>query len=292
MLAQICFNILVSFSIYLLISTSFSIIYNSVKFFHFAHGAIISLGAYFSYFFYLQLNLPLFIAIPFTVFLSIFVSLLIELLIYRPLKRRKVSSLSLLIVSLGIYIVLQNVISLIWSDGVKSIVKNEIETGTEIFGAHITNIQIVTIGLSCIIFLIKMLFLQFHKIGRNIRAISTNTELANIMGINSNRIILWSFAIGSGIASIIGVLVAADTGLTPTMGFSLLLYGVVVMIISGIGSNWGLIGGALLLATIQHLTAFFLDGKWIDAITYSILILFLIWKPLGFSGKRLKKTEI
>jgi branched-chain amino acid transport system permease protein len=64
------------------------------------------------------------------------------------------------------------------------------------------------------------------------------------------------------------------------------------MIIGGVGSTWGLIGGALLLATTQHLTSYYIDSKWMDAITYVILILFLIWKPLGFSGSRLKKNEI
>ncbi len=292
MLSQVFFNIIISFSIYLLVSSSFSIIYNSTKFFHFAHGVIITFGAYFSFWFYQQLNLPFYLAIPLTVLLSICLSLIIELYLYKPLRKRNTSSLSMLVVSLGIYIVLQNIISIIWGDDVKSLNNNEIKAGAELFGGHITNIQLITIGVSFILFLGTTFFLQFHKIGRNIRAISANSELANIMGINSNQIILWSFGIGSGLASIAGILVASDTGLTPTMGFSLLLYGVVAMIISGVGSNWGLIGGAFLLASIQHLTAFYIDSKWIDAISYTILILFLIWKPLGFSGKRLKKTEI
>jgi len=100
------------------------------------------------------------------------------------------------------------------------------------------------------------------------------------------------FCIGSALAAIAGILVAFDTDLTPTMGFNLLLYGVVAMIIGGVGSIWGLVGGAFLLATAQHLGAYYIDSKWMDAIAYAILILFLIWKPLGFSGKRLKKVEL
>ena len=80
--------------------------------------------------------------------------------------------------------------------------------------------------------------------------------------------------------------------MTPTFGFNLLLYGVVAMIIGGVGSTRGLIAGSLLVATAQHLAAYYIDTKWMNAVTYIILILFLIWKPLGFSGNRLKKVEV
>ena len=76
------------------------------------------------------------------------------------------------------------------------------------------------------------------------------------------------------------------------MGFNWLLYGVVAMIIGGVGSHWGLVGGALLLATAQHLAAYYIGSQWMDAVAYIILIVFLIARPLGFSGKRLKKIEI
>ena len=106
------------------------------------------------------------------------------------------------------------------------------------------------------------------------------------------RVILWAFGIGSAMVAVAGILIAFDTDMRPTMGFNWLLYGVVAMIIGGVGSNWGLVGGALLLATAQHLAAYYIGSQWMDAVAYIILILFLIAKPLGFSGKRLKKIEI
>ena len=80
--------------------------------------------------------------------------------------------------------------------------------------------------------------------------------------------------------------------MTPTMGFNLLLYGVVAMIIGGVGSYRGLLAGAFLVAASQHLAAYYIDTKWMDAVAYLILIAFLLWKPLGFSGQRLRKVEI
>ena len=134
--------------------------------------------------------------------------------------------------------------------------------------------------------------MKYSRIGRNIRAVSSNPELSNIVGIPSDKVILWAFGIGSALAAAAGILIAYDVDMRPTMGFNWLLYGVVAMIIGGVGSNWGLVGGALLLATAQHLAAYYIGSQWMDAVAYIILILFLIAKPLGFSGKRLKKVEI
>jgi branched-chain amino acid transport system permease protein len=292
MVAQLIINIILSSFEFLLIALSFIIIYYPSKFFHFAHGGIISLGAYFTYFVFHQLVFPIWVAIIVSVILSALVGILARVLIYKPISKRNVSALILLIVSLGLYVIIQNCISMIWGDETKNIRTSEVKMGNEFFGAYVTNIQVISILISFSIFIIYLLFSKYNKIGRNIRAVAANPELANIVGIDSDRIILWSFGLGSGMAAIAGILVASDTGLTPTMGFNLLLYGVIAMIIGGVGSNWGLIGGALLLATAQHLSAFYIDSKWMDAITYLIMILFLIWKPLGFSGNRLKKIEV
>jgi branched-subunit amino acid ABC-type transport system permease component len=167
-----------------------------------------------------------------------------------------------------------------------------VKVGNVFFVAYITDIQIITIAVCLALFVACVFFMKYNRIGRNIRAVASNPELSNVVGIHSDRVILWAFAIGSALAAVAGILIALDTDMRPTMGFSWLLYGVVAMIIGGVGSNWGLVGGALLLATAQHLAAYYIGSQWMDAVAYIILILFLIVKPLGFSGKRLKKIEI
>ena len=167
-----------------------------------------------------------------------------------------------------------------------------VTVGNEVFGAYITNIQIITIFVAAVLFIAVNLFLQITSVGKSIRAVSSNPELCNTYGINSNKVILIAFGIGSALAAVAGILSAMDTNMTPTFGFNLLLYGVVAMIIGGVGSTRGLVAGALLVATAQHLSAYYIDTKWMDAVAYIILILFLLWKPLGFSGVRLRKVEI
>ena len=289
---QILINILQTSTIYMIFAISFIIIYYPTKAFYLSHAAIISLGAYFCYLFSVQINQPLWLSVLLAIALTSLFGGVVFQVFYKPLRKRNAIPLVILIASLGIYIIFQNFISLIWGDSTKSIRTNDIVIGKQIADSYISNIQIITIITGILIVILYILFFKFTSIGRKLRAISSNEELSNILGINSNRYILIAFIIGSAIASISGILVAYDINMTPTMGFNLLLYGIVAMIIGGVSSTWGLVGGSLLLATAQHLGAYYIDSKWMDAIAYIILILFLIWKPLGFSGKQLKKVEI
>lgn len=289
---QIVFSIMLTMSIYALITQSYWMTYSTTNFFHLSHAITITFSAYFTFLFYKHIEFSLWLAIPVAIICATIIGMLSEICLYKPLRKRNASSMVLMIASLGLYILLQNFISMIWGDDTKTIRTGGVKVGYEFFGAYIVDIQIITIVVSMSLFIGCALFLKHHKIGRNIRAVSSNPELSNIFGINSNRVIFWTFSIGSILAAVAGILVAFDTDMTPMMGFNLLLYGVVVMIIGGVGSTWGLVGGALLLATAQHLAAYYIGSQWMDAVAYIILILFLIWKPLGFSGKRLKKVEI
>jgi branched-chain amino acid transport system permease protein len=289
---QIVINILISFSLYVLIAFQYQVMYISSKVFHVAHGAVITLGAYFMFSFFRLLSLPFPLAVIIATLLTTLVGMACEVFIYRPLRKKKAPSLTYLIASIGLYVALQNCISLFWGDDTRIINTSQITVGNEILGGYITNIQAAIVSISFLLFVSMSLFLRFTMTGKSIRAVASNPELCNIYGISSNRIILIAFGIGSALAAIVGIMSAMDTNMTPIFGFNLLLYGVVAMIIGGIGSTAGLIGGALLVATAQHLAAYYIDTKWMDAVTYLILILFLIWKPLGFSGKPLKKVEV
>jgi len=251
-----------------------------------------AISAYAFFAFYFILNIPCMPALIGAIIIAAIAGVFCESFIYRQMRSRDLTSLAYLIVSIGLYIMLQNVISLYFGNGAIIISSSAIVVGHQIFGAYITTVQIITICVTIVLFIGVNLFLNFTKTGKSIRAVSSNPELCNIYGISSNKIILIAFAIGSALAGVAGILSAMDTNMTPTFGFNLLLYGVVAMIIGGVGSTRGLLAGSLLVATAQHLAAFYLDTKWMDAVTYIILILFLIWKPLGFSGKRLKKVEV
>lgn len=289
---QVIINILVGSAAIMLVAFSFAVIYQTVRFFHFAHGAVFTAGAYLTFLFKVWFGLPLLLSMFVAIGLSAILGCLIEISIYRPLRRKDTSSLILLLASLGIYVVLQNIASMVFGDDIKTIRSGMVEEGINMLGARITPIQITIIAVSLLLLLSCFLFLKYTKIGRAMRAIASDAELASVSGINSDRVILSAFALGSALAGIAGILVALDVDMTPTMGMNALMMGVVAVIIGGVGSIPGIALGSLLLGMAQHLGVWFISSQWQDAIAFAILLIFLLFRPQGFLGKKIKKANI
>lgn len=274
-----------------MIALSFSIIYHASKFFHLGHAVSITIGGYLCYLFFHQLSLNLWYSIPLSIFCTALFGLGNDFLVFKRLRRINCTSWQMLIASLGVYVIFQNLISLIWGNSTKILNSGRISTGNEIWGAYITDIQIIILCCSAFLFASIILIVNQTRFGKAFRAVFSNTNLCDIYGVKSQNVIMWSFGLGSAIAALGGILIGFDNNLSPTMGFNVFLYGVIAMIIGGVGNFRGLIIGALILATAQHIAAWYL-GKWLNVLAFIILILFLIWKPLGFSGKRVRKVEV
>jgi len=289
---QILLNILINFFLFIIFSLSFHLIFKPTKIFHIADAFTISLGAYMVYLFYHIAELNLILSLLLALVITILYGTANEHFFYKHLRGNKDSNLKMLILSLGVYIVSQNLISIFFGDDIKSLGKGEVKVGHEFMGAYITDIQIITIGVALAILVLTLYLWHKTKFGFALRAIADNPELSQVFGIPKDRIILLAFGLGSLYAGIGGILVGFDTGITPTFGFSLLLYAIVVMIIGGVDNLWGIVVGALILATVQNLTAYYIDTKWMDAVTYAILIVFLMIRPYGVSGVKNRKVEI
>jgi branched-chain amino acid transport system permease protein len=276
----------------LLVSLSFYLIYKVATFLNFSHAIVFTLAMYLCFLFVKILAWFWVLAIPLSIILALSLGCISEAVIFKPLRKKHSSSQILLLASLGIYIVLQNVISMAFGDDTKSIRTWPVVEGINVFGARITPVQIIIIATSIVIVTMIGLFLHYSKTGKAMRAVANDPELANISGINSDRVILQSFAIGSALAGIAGILVALDVDMTPTMGMNALMMGVVAMIIGGVGSIWGIVLGSLLLALAQNFAVWYISSQWQDAIAFAILLIFLLFKPEGFFGKKLKKAEV
>jgi len=291
-LEQLFLNCIINGSIYLLVSLSFVLIYQTINFFNFSHAVVFTSGAYFTFLFNQFFGCSLFISIPVAIVCSCILGSLMDLVIYKPLRKRNSTSLVLLLASLGIYIVLQNIISMVFGDDTKSIRTWQVVEGINVFGARITPVQIIIVVTSVVLLILVALYLHFSRTGKAMRAVANDPELANITGINSDKVILTSFAIGSALAGIAGILVSLDVDMTPTMGMNALMMGVVAMIVGGVGSIWGIVLGSLLLALAQNLGVWYISSQWQDAIAFAILLIFLLFKPEGFFGKKLKKAAV
>ena len=292
MINQLILNGIIAGSVYTLVAVGFAVIYRTVRFFHFAHGVVFTAGAYFTYLFKAWLGWPVIVAIPVSIGLCAVLGMMMEIFVYRPLRHKESSALILLLASLGIYIVLQNIISMIFGDDTKTIRSGIVKEGINLLGARITPVQITIICVSLLLVLACFLFLKYTKIGRSMRAVANNPELARVTGINSDSVVFWTFAIGSALAGIAGILVALDVDMTPTMGMNALMMGVAAMIIGGVESIPGVALGALLLGMAQHLGVWKISSQWQDAIAFAILLVFLLFRPQGFLGKRVKKVTI
>lgn len=276
----------------MIVAGGFGLIFYCARFFHFAHGGIFTAGAYVCFFFKVWLGFPLLISIFFAIALGTTLGCLIEIYIYRSLRRKKASSLILLLASLGIYIIIQNIISLIFGNDTKSIRLGTIEEGINIFGARITSTQLLIISISIILVYALWILLKKTKIGKAIQAVAIDPELASVSGISCNRVILWTFGIGSALASVAGILVALDVDMNPAMGMNALMMGMVATIIGGTGSMPGLALGSLFIGMAQHLGVWKASSNWQDAIAFSILLIFLLLRPQGILGRKSKKAVL
>lgn len=291
MLTQLFVEGLFAGSVYALIALGFGLIYSTTRVFHFAHAAIYTAAAYFAYSGWL-LGLRLYFAIPLAVILASMLGGLLEIVAYRPLRKKEATPVILLLASLGLLIAIQNAISLLFGDDTKSIRGSAVAEGLAVFGARITPIQVGIIAVSVLLLALCWAFIKYSNKGKAMSAVANDPELARIVGIELDQVILFTFVLGSALAAIASILISFDTDITPTMGFDALLMGVVAAIVGGIGSIPGAFLGGLLVGMAQHLGVWKLPTQWQDAIVFGILIIFLLLRPQGLLGKPLKKAAV
>jgi len=281
---QIIANSIIAGSLYALVGLGFFMVYRTVKFFDLGYGALTAFGGYMMYWFFKILGLQSILAIILALALTGLLAMLINRFVYKPLRARGSSNMVLLVASLGVFTALQAIIAILFSSQFQTIHIKALQETVTIFGAFITHTQLLSIGLTFVVFISLSLLLQKTRFGASIRAIGDDEEVAKIVGVNTKKVIAWVFVIAGVIAGLAGLLVGFDTGIEPTMGMQLLLKGVIVVIIGGIGRMYGVIIGAFLLAFIENIAVWHISGEWKDVIAFSVLILFLLFKPKGITG--------
>lgn len=292
MIYQLSFNGLIAGAIYALIALGFTIIYRTVKFFHFAHGVVYAAGAYFAYTFFISFKIPSPISFFLSAALAGVLGVGIDRLVYYPLRKRSASNLIFLIASFGVFIFIQNLLQLVYGAQILTLRTGLVKEGHHIFGAVITDIQILIISVSLVLFLLAWLFIQKTKLGKAIRAVSDDPIGARVVGINSERVIMTALAIGSALAGAAGILISLETNIEPTMGMNAILKGIVASIVGGIGSIPGALLGGLLLGLAENLGIWKIQAGWKDTIAFAVLIIFLLSRPSGIMGVKTDKEQI
>lgn len=292
MLEQVMLNGIVAGSIYALVALGFALIYSTLRFFHFAHGAIYTLGAYIAYTLVTALHVNLTTAILASIVMSGTAGVALDQALYRPLRRRKASSLVFFIVSIGAFIVIQNFVQLIYGAEIRILRISHVEQGNSILGVVITNVQITILAATSITVVLLSLILAWTKIGKAIRAVADDPVAARVVGIDPEHIILAVVLIGSAIAGFAGALLALETNLQPTMGLPAILKGIIASIIGGIGNVPGAVLGGLLLGVAENIAVWKINSAWKDTISFLFLIGFLLARPGGILNIRIERMRI
>lgn len=276
-------------SIYALIALGYTMVYGIVKLINFAHGDVMMVGAYVALFSLTSFNLPLWATVLVTMLFTAVLGVVIERFAYKPL--RKSARISALITAIGVSLLLQNLVMLIFSpnpipfpDPLKA------APVFEIGGLKVSTLTVGTIVAAFILMAILTLFITKTRMGKAMRAVSEDTGAAILMGINVNTTISVTFAIGSALASFAAILyVLAYPQIQPYMGSMPGLKAFVAAVLGGIGIIPGAMVGGMVLGIAESLTKGYISSQFSDAVVFGILILVLLFKPSGLFGRNVRE---
>lgn len=265
-------------SIIALSAIGLSLTYGILNFANFAHGDMLTLGAYFAFFLKVGLGWPILWALAGAMAATALVSVLIDKALYQRLRRR--GPVTLLIASVGVALIARNIIVVGWGAG-NQYINQGIQFPYRIAGILIKPDHILIMGVALILGLVIHAFLRYTKLGKAMRAMADNADLAMVTGIDTGRIIAWTWVIGSGTAAAAGVLMGIDTQLSPEMGWTMLLSIFAAVILGGIGSPYGAMAGGMIIGVTQELSTAFISTAYKPVVAFTIMLLILLIRPSG-----------
>lgn len=288
MLIQLLMNSIIIGSVYGLMAQSFSLLYSTIPFFNMTHGGVSAIAGYIAYMFLHLMGWHIVPSIAIALIVASFCSFAFDRYIYMPLRQKGASGMVLLVASLGVYTMLEALITLAYNPQFKTLGKIDSSKVYEFFGAYVSSVQLLTIIVNLAVLLGFALLLKKTLFGKLIRAIADSKDLAHIIGIRTDMFIGLVFGLCGFVAALAGVLAGFDTGLEPVMGFSMLFKGIIGAIIGGMGSVYGAFFGALFLGFVENLGVLVFASEWRDTIAFILFILFLYCKPQGIFVKQSK----
>ena len=277
-------------SVYAIIALGYTMVYGIAKMLNFAHGDVIMVGAYISFCATNYLGLPAIAGVVVSMAVCTVLGIVIEGLAYKPL--RGTPSLAVLITAIGVSYFLQNAAQLIWSSATKNFTSIVTWDPFSLFDGKlvITGEVIVTVAVSIVVMMGLTWFTGSTRTGKAMRAVSEDRDAAQLMGINVNQTISTTFAIGSALAAVAGVLLCSTVpGLNPTTGAMPGIRAFTAAVLGGIGSIPGAMIGGILIGIIETFAKAYISTQFSDAVVFGVLIVILLVKPAGLLGKQVQE---
>jgi branched-chain amino acid transport system permease protein len=287
LLLQLLVNGLINGSHYALLGVGFGLIFATTQIVHFAYGPVYALAAYICWFAAASLGLPLPLAALLAVSAAVVAGVGAYLVIYRPFQRRQSSDLVILIASLGLLIIIENLIGIVFGAGNR--VVEDVQSEVFLVGPVVfTSWHVWQVGSLVVVASVLAAFLRLTRFGKAILGMTDNPEMARVVGIDTFRVTLVVFAIGSLISAVPAVLILLKDSATPHMGFHAVFMGFVAVVIGGIGSIRGAVLGGLLLGLVEGIGLWKIDTAWQSSIAFVVLFLVILLRPQGLFGKAIR----
>ncbi len=282
-LAQLIVNGIAVGSIIALAAVGLTLTYGILRLANFAHGDFLTLGAYLT----LLANgfgLNIWLAVILGVVGTILAVLLTEKLLWSPMRDRRASSTTLIIISIGLALFLRNGIILFWGGGNQNY-DLPVASAVSLFGIRIAYYRLIVVGLALLVILGLHYLLQNTKIGKAMRAVADDIDLARVSGIDVDQVVIWTWVIAGSLTALGGGMYGLITAVRPNMGWFLILPMFAAVILGGIGNPYGAIAGALIIGVAQEVSTYWLPTEYKLGVALLIMVLVLLVRPQGlFKG--------
>jgi neutral amino acid transport system permease protein len=271
-------------AIYALGAVGLTLVYGILKLVNFAHGDFLTFGAYMAYLVNVTWGLPLVVAIFYAMAATAVLGIFLEKVMWGPMRAKGAGMLQLLLMAIGLALVIRYVIQFIWSTELRQLDVNRTDT-VEFLGLTIGRTNLIVIIVGFVVLIGTGMMLRYTLLGKRMRALSDNLDLAETSGIDTSRVIVWTWVFAAGFAGLAGVLAGAITQVQPELGFELLLPIFAAVVMGGIGNAYGALAGGIVLGLVIEWSTLFIDARWKTAIGFVVLILVLIVRPQGIFGR-------
>jgi neutral amino acid transport system permease protein len=284
LVAQTALNGLSLGSVYALGAVGLTLVYGILKLVNFAHGDFLTFGAYMAYLVNVTWGLPLVTGIFFAMAMTALLGVFFERIMWRPMRARRAGLLQLLLMSIGLAFLIRSTIQWFWSTEIRTLDVNVISS-VEFLGLRIGRTELIVVIVGFVVLLGVGLLLRYSLLGKRMRAIADDIELAETAGIDTGRVITYTWIFAGALAGLAGVLAGAITEIKPEMGFELLLPIFAAVVVGGIGDPFGALAGGVALGVVTEWSTMFVDARWKTSVGFLVLVVALIVRPQGIFGK-------
>ncbi|ROO26893.1 branched-chain amino acid ABC transporter permease [Salinisphaera orenii] len=276
-------------SLYALAAVGFALIYATTRTFHFAHGATMMLAAYAFYQAVTVWQWPAVLAVALAVAVAVAFGVGVERLVYQPMRRTDASFLTIFAASFGLLIVATNVVVLLFGNSFYS-VDSTLSQGFLVGPLYLSWVNLLSVAVALVSITALQWFMRRTRTGVILRAMMDDAALVGVFGLGDRRYGMIAFAIGSALVAPAAILTSLNAGLQPSMGALLTLLAIAGAIVGGIGNLWGAALGGLLLGIAENIGVWQLSSTWKPAITFGVLLIFLMFKPDGLLGAATRRS--